>query len=134
MRSKRVRYLKYGFLLILAICLATVALANRPSVPLKLMPDWLWRLLSRPSELETAQMTAPSLELPLFFVILISVAVGLLIGFIWEWIREHKHRAEARERKKHVHRLEAEVTRMNRAKHDGEDDVLALLEERSVKG
>ncbi len=134
MRGKRVRYLKYGFLLILAICLATVALANRPSVPLKLMPDWLWRLVSRPSEVETVPVAAPSLELPLFFVILVSVAVGLLIGFVWEWIREHKHRAEARERKKHVNRLEAEVTRMHKSKHEGEDDVLALLEERSVKG
>ena len=32
------------------------------------------------------------LELPLFLVIFGGIVAGLLIGFVWEWFREHKHR------------------------------------------
>ena len=38
-------------------------------------------------------------------LIFLGVAAGLLIGFFWEWIREGKVRAEAREKGREVVRL-----------------------------
>ena len=38
-----------------------------------------------------------------------GIVVGLLIGFLWEWMREHKHRAAAAERKAELRRLEREL-------------------------
>ena len=63
-----------------------------------------------------------SISLPLFLVIFASIVAGVAIGFIWEWLREHKHRAEARQR------LEREVDRLSDASSESGDDVLAMLE------
>ena len=112
------RYIKYLFLAALGICLITVALANRGPVVLRLMPDDMGALFG----------LAPQIELPLFLVIFGGIVSGLLIGFIWEWLREHKHRAEAARKAKEVDQLEREVRRLRSADDKGQDDVLALLE------
>ncbi|SES00339.1 Protein of unknown function [Tranquillimonas rosea] len=117
------RYLRYAFLAIIAIVLITVALANRGLVTLRVLPEsmsgflgWSWEI-----------------SLPLFVVIVGGIIAGLLIGFVWEWFREHKHRALARRE----HRENVELKReVNRLKQPGEsrrrDDVLALLEDGST--
>ena len=79
------RYLRYAFLATLGILLVSVSLANRQLVELKLMPDPL-------SELLGFNLTT---SLPLFLVVLGGVVAGLIIGFLWEWLREHKHRRDA---------------------------------------
>lgn len=112
------RYIRYAFLLILAIVLVTVALANRGLVTLKLLPD----ALTGPLGLQGA------ITLPLFVIIFLSIAAGLLIGFLWEWMREHKIRVEARKNAAEVHKLERKVRKLHVEKHD-QDEVLALLED-----
>ena len=99
--------IRYGFLAIVAIVLVTLAMANREFVEVALLPDVLVDLVG----LQRA------VTLPLFVVILIAVAAGLAIGFVWEWIRERRERR----------RLEGEVKKIKTDKHKG-DDVLALLE------
>lgn len=113
------RYIRYAFLAALAVCLITVALANRQFVTLQAMPTDLANLIG----------VSPSIELPLFVVIFGGLIAGLLIGFVWEWLREHRIRSEANRAKKTVGKLEKEVTRLRGQKHEGKDDVLALLEE-----
>jgi hypothetical protein len=54
---------------------------------------------------------------------------GLIIGFVWEWMREYKHRAEATRKSREVRKLEREVTKLKGEKHEGKDEVLALLED-----
>ena len=66
--------------------------------------------------------------MPVFLVILGTFLLGLLFGFIWEWLREHKHRAEAARRTREVESLERELRREKRLKNEGKDEVLALLE------
>jgi len=39
---------------------------------------------------------SPDVQLPLFIVIFIGVAAGLLIGFLWEWVRESRIRSDGR--------------------------------------
>ena len=65
--------------------------------------------------------------LPAFVILLIAVLVGVLLGFVWEWVRERKFRVEAATERKERERLEREVKKVAPTKESG-DDVLALLE------
>ena len=115
------RYIRYAFLGALGIILISVSLANRGVVDLKLIPD------------AVAEVVGFNLgiSLPLFVVVLGGIAAGLVIGFFWEWLREHKHRREAGRKTREVHTLEREVIRLKGEKHQGKDEVLAILDEAS---
>ncbi|MEM9584332.1 MAG: LapA family protein [Pseudomonadota bacterium] len=115
------RYVRYLFLLAVGFCLLIVALANRGSVSVQLLPDELASYVGQPL----------SLSVPLFVIIFVAIAVGLLIGFVWEWLREHKHRAEARMQKREKEKLARQVKGMKARKAEGKDEVLALLEDAS---
>ena len=116
-----IRYIRYAFLAALGIVLVSVSLANVQSVELKLMPDALAELLG--FNLSTS--------LPLFLVVLGGIVAGLVIGFMWEWLREHKHRRDATVNKGEVRKLEREVKKLKKKQNEGQDDVLALLDEAS---
>ena len=115
------RYVRYLCIATFALALVSIALANRMMVPLKILPTEVsgWFALN------------PSIEMPLFLVILGSIVAGLLVGFVWEWIREHGQRAEAAKQAREMRRLEREVARLKGEKHQGKDEVLALLDEAS---
>lgn len=113
------RALRLIFLALVGIVLLTVALANRGPVTLRLLPE----------EMAGFFGLGWTIELPLFLVIFAGVVAGLLIGFVWEWLREGKFRAEAARRRGEVARLEREVTALKgRAGTPPEDDVLALID------
>lgn len=114
-------YVRYACIAVFAVALIAVALANRAPVTLKLLPDEIAGLFA----------VAPTVSLPLFLVIFGGILVGLLVGFIWEWMREHAVRAENAHNAREVRRLSREVKRLNSEKHEGRDDVLALLDEAS---
>lgn len=115
------KYLRYLVLLAIALCLLTVALANRGPVTLKALPEDL-------AGLAAAQW---QVELPLFVVIFGGVAIGLLIGFVWEWLREHRHRSTASSKTREAARLQRELAVMRDTKGAPQDDVLALLEKKA---
>ena len=112
------RYIRYLILAAIGVALIAVALANRGMVSLTLLPEGLARIIGMNQ----------SITLPLFVVIFLGVAAGVLIGFIWEWLREHKHRAEVNRKSKEVGKLEREVKKLKGEKHQGKDEVLALLD------
>ncbi len=116
------RYLRYAFLAIVGICLILVALANRTSVQLKLLPEEIAAYVGQPL----------TYSLPLFVVIFGGLVAGLLIGFVWEYFREHKHRVEARTEKREREKLERQVKGLKSQAPGGEDDVLALLDDPSL--
>jgi len=115
------RYIRYAFLATLGIILISVSLANRGFVTLKLMPDDIAGLVG----------FNPTVSLPLFVVVLGGIAAGLVIGFFWEWLREHKHRRDANVKHREVRKLEREVTRLKEKNNEGKDEVLAILDEAS---
>ncbi|WP_137702905.1 lipopolysaccharide assembly protein LapA domain-containing protein [Marimonas lutisalis] len=116
------RYLRYAFLAALAVVLISVAMANRGAVELRMLPE----------ELGTLFGINRSVELPLFIVIFAAIVAGLLIGFVWEWLREHKHRAQAVRKDGEVRELKREVQRLKGTQKGTEkDEVLALLDEAS---
>ena len=115
------RYIRYFVLAAIAVCLITVALANREVVTLKLLPQGLADLLGYSVE-------GNSVSLPLFVVIFGGLIGGILLGFVWEWLREHKHRAEAAHQRREKEKLAREMAKL-KSDTGPKDEVLALLEE-----
>ena len=115
------RYIRYFFLGALALVLISVALANRGLVQLQLLPTGLSDLLGIQQQI----------SLPLFIVIFGGVIAGLLVGFIWEWLREHKHRAEAARKGTEVRQLQRELKRTQKERDKDKDEVLAILDQAS---
>jgi uncharacterized integral membrane protein len=117
------RYIRYAFLAAVAIVLIVVALANREMVTLQLLPADMAGYVGQNF----------SYQLPQFVIIFLAIVVGLLIGFVWEWMREHKHRVEGRKATRAKEQLERQVKGLKRRSSEGQDDVLALLDDATAK-
>ena len=112
------RTLRYVLIGLVGLCLLTFSLSNTTPVLIKAMPDDLAAFLG----------VSWQIELPLFLVMLGGVVTGLLVGFVWEWLREHKHRATARTKAKEVSKLERELSVMRDSNTVPQDDVIALID------
>lgn len=112
------RYVRYLILGLLLLMLLVVALANRAQVAVQLLPDDLAMLLGWQARA----------EVPLFVVLGLGAVIGVVLGFVWEWLREHKHRKVARVQTKAVSKLERELAAMKDQTSLPDDDVLALLQ------
>ena len=112
------RYVRYLCIAIFAVALISVALANRGMVALQVLP----------TEVSSLFAVNPSVEMPLFVVILGSILAGLLVGFVWEWIREYGERAEAAKQAREMRRLQRELEKLKAAQNEGKDEVFALLD------
>lgn len=111
--------IRYAFWAVVGICLILVGLANRGLVTVHAIPESLADLVG----------ISPDVQVPLFVVLFAGVGAGLLIGFLWEWVREHRIRADARAKTREVDALRREVANLRSTRaDDGEDDVLALLD------
>jgi uncharacterized integral membrane protein len=116
-----IRFLRLLFLGLLGLGLLTVALANRTPVMVQLLP----------ADLAALTGLTWAAELPLFLVIFGAIIVGVLIGFVWEWFREHGHRATASQKSRDVARLERELAVLKESTSiPPKDEVLALLDKR----
>ncbi len=111
------RYIRYAVLGLIALFLVIVAIANRGPLTVRLLPEELAGLAGYSWEI----------TLPAFIILLAAVLIGVVLGFVWEWVREHRLRAEAAIDRRERQRLEAEVDRVAPRKDKG-DDVLAILE------
>ena len=116
------RYLRYLVLAAIALCLIVLALANRETVVLRVLPEGLAGEIGLP-------VLASSIEMPLFLVIFIGIALGVMLGFVWEWAREFKIRANVNRKTREVGQLKREVRRLKEQKNEGKDEVLALLDD-----
>lgn len=111
------RYLVVG---LLGLSLLIVALANRGTVELRLLPGDLAALTG----------LTWAVQLPLFLVIFAGIVAGVLIGFVWEWLRETKHRTSANAGAREILRLQRELAALQGATSPPKDEVLALLDQR----
>jgi uncharacterized integral membrane protein len=113
-----IRYFRLLFVGLLGLSLLIVALANRAPVSVRLLPEDLAALTG----------LTWAADLPLFIVIFGGILAGVLIGFVWEWFRETKHRTTASTKAREVARLERELAVLKDTVSVPTDDVLALLE------
>lgn len=118
-----IRIIRYVALFVAAVALLTVALANRGVVEVRLLPDGLAALTG----------LAVAVQIPLFIVLFGGIALGVLVGFVWEWAREHKHRSIASKSTRQVARLERELAVMRDSSSVPKDDVLVLLDKPAAK-
>lgn len=112
------RFLRLIFVVALAILLVAVALANRETVTLSAFPANFGQYLGG----------RWSVALPLFLVIFLAFALGMLAGLVWEWLRESHIRREARAHAFRAERLENEVSQLRHRHAAPKDEVLAILE------
>lgn len=112
------RFLRLIFVAALAIILIAVALANRDIVTLSAFPANFGQYLGG----------RWSVDLPLFLVIFLTFALGMLAGLVWEWLREAHIRREARAQASRAIRLENEVGHLRHRHAAPKDEVLAILE------
>lgn len=117
-----IKYLKYLVLAAIAIVLVVVSLAHLQPVTIRTLPAAL-------AEMPGLSLLFFEFQLPLFLVILCSVAAGVIIGYVWEWVREHKHRAAMRSEHREVVKLKGEVKRLKGQRDEGKDEVLAMLDD-----
>ncbi|MCV6584690.1 MAG: LapA family protein [Marinibacterium sp.] len=113
------RYIKLFIVVVLIVLLVSFTMANLQVVTVQLMTDRLAGLIG----------FNWSISLPLFMIMLIGVAIGLALGYIFEWLREHKHRRQASVSAREARKLEREVAKLKQEKHKDKDEILALLEE-----
>ncbi len=109
------RLIKIAFLAVLMVVITLLCVANRSDVTINVMPEQL------------SSIYAYSFQLPLFAVILLSILTGLVIGYILEWLREHKHRKTAAVKQREVKTLEREVDSLKKKDRSEKDEILALL-------
>lgn len=108
------RVIKYLLLAVILIAIVILAVANRGTVTLHLLPA------------ELSALGQWSIDLPLHVVGLGLILVGMILGYILEWLREHKHRRRASVKAREAAVLDKEVKELRKAQAK-DDDVLALL-------
>ena len=109
------RTIKLILIALILIAIVVLSVANREMVTLKLLPDGLSGVLDL------------SIQLPLFVVGLLFLVLGMVIGYFFEWMREHKHRRRAKANAREAERLRSERDRLRRQTGRADDDVLAIL-------
>lgn len=112
------RFLRLTFIMLLAIILIAVALANRHVVTLSAFPANFGQYLG-------GQW---SVDLPLFLVVFLAFALGMLAGLVWEWLREAQDRRQLRLHADRAARLENEVGHLRERHAAPKDEVLAILD------
>lgn len=78
-------YLRYGLLALFLAVAVIVALANSTMVTLALLPGTLAAFVG----------TNYTIRLPLFVIVGGAIGLGLVLGLIWEWLREWSIRRQA---------------------------------------
>ena len=113
-----IKALRLLFLAVLAVVLIALALANGEIVTLRVLPP----------EAGAFMGFSWSVQLPLYLVIFAGILIGLLIGFVWEWLRERRIRVGHAQATRKAAHLEREVDRLKTKAEGPKDDVLALLD------
>lgn len=118
------RYIRYAVYAVIAVFLIVIALANRQMVELHSLPASL-------QQAPGAEALTYSISLPLFLVFFGGIALGLVLGYGIEYLREHKHRAEASRKGAEVRKLERTLKKTQDERDKDKDEVLALLDQAS---
>ena len=111
--------IRYAFWAIVGLCLVLVGLANRGVVTVRAMPEAISNLVG----------LSPDISLPLFIVVCGALLIGIVVGFVLEWLREHRQRVVAKQHRQEASRLNQEVATLKGRSSDTQDDVLAILDE-----
>lgn len=123
------RVVRYTLLAVVLLAAVTVALANRAPVTLALWPDAVTAILG----------FGLAITLPLFVVVVGAVGLGLVLGLIWEWLRERGVRAETARLRREVEDLRRAAPTVSApaqppSADPAGDEILALVDRRRSAG
>ena len=114
------RYLRYLLLSLIAGASVSIALANLDLTELSLLPSVLADSLEFQIQFKA----------PLFIIIFSCIAVGLLIGFFWEWLRSTKKRLSSMSDRRKLAHLSQEIAELksidDKEENEEEEDVLLI--------
>ena len=106
------RVIKFTILLLICLSLTVIGVANMGAVSLRLLPEGM------------GVGGVPTLpDMPLTVVILLAMLLGFVIGEIFEWLRESKHRTEVARRGREINQLKAENARLKAKVSDPKEDL-----------
>lgn len=97
------------------LVLVILGVANMRPVTLSLLPDGV------PSRTISDSLSVP--DVPLSVVIFAAILLGVVIGELFEWLREHKHRREVKNRGQEIAILRAENARLKAKLSDPKEDL-----------
>lgn len=109
------RLLKILFLVLVAVVLVVLAVANRHMVELNLLPV---------SDLDLGFPT--TVTIPAFAAVFGAMFVGIVVGLVLEALRESYHRKNEREFKRKAMVLDREVHRLAKKAGEEDDDILGI--------
>ncbi|MDF2234658.1 LapA family protein [Albimonas sp. CAU 1670] len=112
------RYLKYLFLIVVAVAAVLLAIANRGPVTLRWLPEGVG--------VPGAEGIPTEVTLPIYVALFLAVFLGILIGLVLEMLRETEHRRKERLYKKEAARLDAENRRLAQKAGEEDHDILGL--------
>lgn len=112
------RIIRMLFVALMALALIVLALANRGMVTVRAFPDNLDGWLGG----------AWSVTVPLFLLIFVAILLGVVLGLVWEWLREAQLRTESARRARDIAELEREVGTLRSRNVQPRDEVLAILD------
>lgn len=112
------RIIRMLFIALIALVLIVLALANRGPVTVRAFPENLDGWLG----------SAWAVTVPLFLLIFVAILVGVVLGLVWEWLREAQLRAESARRARDIAELEREVGTLRSRNVQPRDEVLAILD------
>lgn len=110
------RTIKLILLALILLGIVVLAIANREPVTVQLLPADMASLAPN------AKVT-----LPLFAHGFIAILVGMVLGYLLEYLRETKHRRRASERTREAERLTREVDELRKTTNNPKDEIVALL-------
>jgi len=117
------KVLRYALLAVVLVLCVTIALANRAPVTLALWPDTITAFVG----------FGYAVTLPLFVLVGGAVGVGLLLGLIWEWLRERAQRAEGARARRELDRVRSgQAPAVPPSAQGPRDQVLAILDDKDV--
>ena len=118
------RTIRISFIVILAMVLILVATANRTPIQVGMLPESIAKFTGSPW----------TVTLPTFLALFLAMVFGVLVGLVWEWLREGHLRAESRTRAHNLALLQREVGDLRRTHAAPRDEVLAILDDAPARG
>lgn len=112
------RAIRIAFYVLLAIVLILLAAANRGMITVSLAPDALAPFVGG----------GWSLTMPAFVALFLAMAFGVIVGLVWEWMRESHLRAESSRRAQELADLHRHAGAPKAPRAAPHDEVLAILD------
>ena len=111
-------YLKFLIWTLVGLILILFALSNNQTVEIHVLPD----SFGGSSGLEA------NYSLPLFVILYAILTLGLILGILFEFLRERKHRVNLKQAHKDIKLLQSEMEKLKSSNLGSDSEILNLID------